>query len=237
MLNLTGFVPWPLNSDLTAYWTMWGTVATASVTALLALFAYRAWDTSKKTLGAMQKQARADLGERQESREISALADYLLAMSEVGVLKSRIPDGAPRASFFDDPERQRLEAEIAYADHVAQEVTGPIERNGMIWRLHHHRNELALERILWAEIDLVDALSQLHFLKGFRRAQAIHHCRNFVEEFATVLRDWQMNTSNREVHVREASELASTLKSQIERISSHDVEDDLEPATEKEPPA
>lgn len=216
MLLNAGLVPFPLNNEITMYWTMWATIGTAAVTVLLALFAARAWMTSRRTLVEMENQGKADLAERQTAREVDALADYLRVLSEVPTMHVE----APNIAFGGDEVTRAIEETMAYEIYIDQVVIPPIALSGMIWRLQHHRNASQLDEFLRAEETLLNFLGMLPVLRDAERLREVMTCQFFVMRFLPLLRDWQMNESSRDQHAEEVSQLEAELEADFKRVTA-----------------
>ena len=124
MMNL-GIVPWPLNADLTAYWTMWGTVATAAATVGLIVVAVFAWRAALSTLKGQQTNA-----------EITALKDYLNALHALARVSKSTPESHMPAQFMDNISMRMQQMNNAYAPYV-DSMMHDVEVTGSIWRAYH----------------------------------------------------------------------------------------------------
>ncbi|KUM29348.1 hypothetical protein AQ436_06560 [Arthrobacter sp. EpRS66] len=119
-------VPWPLNPDLTAFWSMAATVATAVGTFLLAFFAWKAWKSAKETLKGQQS-----------AIELSALGDYVKALNTMQRLSKSTP-----AEYMPPPHPQNTAATEfalrrgAYSRYI-ESLCNDVEIAGHMWRIHH----------------------------------------------------------------------------------------------------
>lgn len=125
-MNIGFLVPWPLNADLTSYWVLWASVATAIGTGLLAWFAWFAWQSAKETLKGQQN-----------AIELEALGKYVRALNALARMSPSAPasyirpsDG--RGSFVTETSN----AFTSYKEYV-NDLCHEVEVAGAMWRVHH----------------------------------------------------------------------------------------------------
>lgn len=125
-MNIGFLIPWPLNADLTAYWVLWASVATAIGTFLLAYFAWKAWQSAKQTLEGQQS-----------AIELAALGQYVRALNTMQRLSPSTP-----VSFMPPPHPQNTPAtefalrQGAYGSYI-DSLCNDVEIAGSMWRIHH----------------------------------------------------------------------------------------------------
>ncbi|MGP9782560.1 hypothetical protein ACT3UQ_08880 [Glutamicibacter sp. AOP12-B1-11] len=125
-MNIGFLIPWPLNADLTTYWNLWASIATAIGTFLLAWFAWLAWTSAKATLHGQQNAV-----------EMAALGEYVRALNTMQHLSQSVP-----AAFLPPPHAQNTPATEnafrvgAYRTYV-NSLCNDVEITGLMWRIHH----------------------------------------------------------------------------------------------------
>lgn len=124
MMNL-GIVPWTLNNELTAYWTMWGTIATALATGGLVWMAWRAWKAALNTLKGQQTHV-----------EISALRDYMNALHALANLSATTPASHMPTQYMNDTGLRIAQMKAAYEPYV-EAMANDVKVAGSIWRAYH----------------------------------------------------------------------------------------------------
>lgn len=124
MMSL-GIVPWPLNADLTGYWTMWATVATAAATVGLVVVAWFAWRAALRTLQGQQNNA-----------EITALKDYMNSLHALARLSLHTPPAFEPAVFSKRADARSAQNEGAYVPYV-ESMIHDVVISGRIWRAFH----------------------------------------------------------------------------------------------------
>lgn len=149
-MNL-GLVPWPLNTDLTAYWTMWGTIAIAVVTALLVIFACLVWIAAMKTLRGQKKDA-----------EVTALRDYLHDLLELSRLSYTTPERFLPQDYSGNDRPFRMMRGIGTYQPYVESVVDPVRSSGNIWRAYHLGSRHFESQFLEAERDLLDGHEWRH---------------------------------------------------------------------------
>lgn len=126
IMNIAFLVPWPLNPELTSYWSMVATVSTAVGTFLLAFFAWKAWKSAQETLKGQQS-----------AIELSALGDYVKALNTM----QRLSKGTP-AEYMPPPHSRNTPATEfalrrgAYNRYI-ESLCNDVEIAGHMWRIHH----------------------------------------------------------------------------------------------------
>jgi len=142
-MNIGFLVPWPLNADLTAYWVLWATTATAVGTFLLAYFAFKAWGSAKETLEGQEK-----------AMVFSALAEYVRSLNAL----ARLSHSAP-ASYLpapDDVLKDSARYVVGYRNYV-NELCHEVEVAGAMWRIHHREQDSYHSILFLAEKALLEA--------------------------------------------------------------------------------
>lgn len=144
MITFAGLVPVPLNNEITLYWTLWASIATAIGTFLLAAFAFAAWKVARKSLSAMEKQTlktdvrmRENRDDSRRSLEINASANYLGSIAAVNTMElryetERIAETQPNPNTKEGMKRKSY---MAYVLRYLNEM----EASGAIWRMYNHR--------------------------------------------------------------------------------------------------
>lgn len=180
-------VPWPLNSDLTAYWTMWGTAATALATVALVIFARYAW-----------KAALATLQGQQNSEQIAAMTAYLRALSDMERIQVATPGRFALPSIGDrvsDIQRLPL-GHKAYTDSLCSEV----EVRGSVWRALHRTAAGTNVEFRQAEALLIEAQEWWREpADGTNSNKEEQFKRNskFAGELASLVLHWQTREADR----------------------------------------
>ena len=186
-MNIGFLVPWPLNADLTSYWVLWASVATAIGTGLLAWFAYLAWNSAKETLKGQQK-----------SEQLAAVSRYVNALYALArVSKSTPPKFMPPSTGNIHVDFALREGQYgSYVDHLVDEV----EINGGFWRAYHSGSSTSLSPIRDGESVLIEAQNWWknpnEELQNHRDEQFKLNA-TFGRELARLTSDWQVREHER----------------------------------------
>lgn len=183
-MSIGFLVPWPLNADLTAYWSMWATIATAAGTFLLAAFALFAWRAALGTIRAQK-----------ESDQLAALSDYVRALHAISrherpggwVFLKGTPIGAASEPNPIADSRKRL-----------AELSHEVESTGLIWRAHHAAESNLLPPLIEAELILIN--SQLWWSKSRStdgRKEQFELWSEFARELSSQVTQWQVRKNQR----------------------------------------
>lgn len=187
MMNL-GIVPMVLNNDVTAVWTMTGTIATALATAGLVIVAWFAWKAALRTLEGQQTHA-----------EITALKDYMNALHSLARLDLRTPPAFEPAAIANDPYTRNVQNEAAYKPYV-DAMTHDVEVSGSIWRAYHFDSGQMGAEFRDAERSLVDAQSwRLDSPAGSESQKRKQYALNaeFAKDLAGWANRWQVSAQDR----------------------------------------
>lgn len=187
MMNL-GIVPWPLNADLTGYWTMWATVATAAATVGLIVVAVFAWKAALRTLQGQQTNA-----------EIAALKDYMNALYALARLSMITPQAHMPTQYMDSIAVRMQQMEDAYEPYV-DAMTHDVEVSGSIWRAYHFDSDKMGAEFRDAERSLVEAQTwRLDSPEGNEKAQLKQYelSAQFAKDLAGWANRWQVTMKDR----------------------------------------
>lgn len=188
-MMILGIVPWPLNADLTGYWTMWGTVATAIGTVGLVVVAWFAW---RAALGTLRGQ--------QTASEVAALKDYMSALHALALLSLRTPPEfmpAESNGGFRNLNLGGVEARRRYVMTMTHEV----EITSSIWRAFHHETMKGSQAFFDAQELLVTAQGWRLDPPAGTEDSAIDQFKlnaEFAKEIAFIAMRWQVSVGDRE---------------------------------------
>lgn len=189
MRPVTALAPLPLNPEITAYWTMWGTIATAIVTGVLAYFAWKAW-----------KAALATIQGQKDSAEIASLTEYMKALLALSRVEKSTPAAFMPPPIDGSPVTRNHQMWAAYPSYVAF-LTQEVELSGSIWRAHHrHTGEMNRE-FQEAEQTLIESQTwRLEFNKNVHEPQSIQFDRSskFAKDLVDLASRWQVDPIDRE---------------------------------------
>ncbi|RBL99231.1 hypothetical protein C1H84_16230 [Glutamicibacter soli] len=192
------------------FWKFWlwsaetWAALTAVGTILLAVFAYTAWRTSRKSLSAAvddAKEARelaiASMDAQRRSEEVSAMAHYMQALTDLSEIHSRSP-ASYHVPAGGDNYMVTMRTDLGFPSYVG-DLCRRVEVSGALWRINHPEIDGALSEFaafefaftesvkIWAkrrnEDGLGDDLHELNFLFG--------------KILASNVRDWQSLPTHR----------------------------------------
>lgn len=187
-MNIGFLVPWPLNNDLTAYWSMWGSLATAIATVALVFFAVLAW---RAALRAITSQVNSD--------QISALSAYVSALISLSqVSQYKMPLMMPRA-YSPEQHQASLDSYQTRLDHLVQSV----ETSGVIWRAHHASKSGKMREFADIEYFLIESTAWWReadkSIFGSNAVTEQHELwRLLSKEISLYAAQWQVDEADRE---------------------------------------
>lgn len=187
MRPVVGLVPLPLNPEITAYWTMWGTAATAIVTGLLAFFAWKAWQAALETIKGQKT-----------SEELVAMSDYVRALTAL----SRIQKGTPAEFMPPGTGNYVVDLQLRSGQHKAysDSLCHAVEASGTIWRAHHRYSEWLGVAFRESEENLIEAQAWWRGQPaGTESSKSVQFERNadFAKELAALVSAWQVSPNDR----------------------------------------
>lgn len=204
VMNIGFLVPEPLNSDLTAYWSMWGSIVTAIATVSLAVFAVFAW---RAALGAISSQVNSD-----QIAALSAYVSALISLSQVSQYK--MPLMKPGV-YSPEQHQASIDAYKSRLDRLLQSV----ESAGVIWRAHHASLTGKMKEFATIEFFLLISTDWWRDVgnSGFgpdEIEEQHEHWRMLSKDISLYAAQWQVNGHEREsVNEQLAKELKSYLDS------------------------
>lgn len=186
-MNIGFLVPWPLNSDLTAYWVLWASVATAVGTGLLAWFAWLAWQSAKETLKGQQN-----------AIELEALGAYVQALSKIeNVLQSAPASFIPPPGPYDNMSTAFAWRANGYRAYVVS-LCAEVKSAGAMWRFHHPDLQSLRNEFVDSETSLCDAeISRLDYNDSDAAKKQFDLNEAFARELSQCAMWWQNPSGDR----------------------------------------
>lgn len=185
---ILGFlVPWPLNADLTAYWSLVASIATGVATIALAIFAVFAW---RAAIGAIKAQTNSD--------QIAALANYVKALNALSRVKEFQLPFDLQGQYSTNAHREKLEAHR----HTLHELSTLFETSATIWRAHHKTTIGELGVFVETEFYLIESIKWWNDPpKGSTEEQKTLQHKVWVDlarQLSKRATQWQVNTKERD---------------------------------------
>lgn len=180
-------VPWPLNDELTAYWAMWASVATALGTFLLAFYAWKAWQSAKQTLKGQQN-----------SEQIAAVSKHVTALYALAEVGRAAPANylPPATGLLQLDLAQRNAAYPLYVKQLKSEV----EISGGLWRAYHSGSSGNLRPLVEGQDILLEAQDwRMNPPEGLASLRDDQFALNatFGRHLAQLIFEWQVREADR----------------------------------------
>ncbi|MER8026052.1 hypothetical protein [Glutamicibacter protophormiae] len=185
-MNFGFLAPWPLNADLTSYWTMWGTIATAAATVALAVFAVLAWRAALRTI---ETQTNSD--------QIAALAEYVKSLNSLSRVTLFKYDKLHPAQYSFTDHQDSLSEYRSMLSNMAQQV----ESTATIWRAHHKTVGGEMAAFAEAEFFLIESIEWWRSKKSDVPADVVREQHalwaDFAKDLSRYATTWQVNDKDR----------------------------------------
>lgn len=190
-MNIGFLVPWPLNADLTSYWVMLASIATAVATIALAIFAVLAWRAALRTI---QTQTISD--------QIAALAEYVKALDSLSRIEQFEIPGLNLGRYDVTSHANAIEA---HAESI-RERSHLVESSATIWRAHHKTVGGNMASFAEAECFLIDSIDWWRYPDQGIEEKHVDEQHNLWAEFAKEISrqaaHWQVNEKERQKTAR-----------------------------------